>query len=580
MMTDPSTYSPSHRFEGCMCPMLFANQEKVASILAVGSLPLILLTNDPSTQWSTIAVEEAVQEQEFAAISHVWAEGSGNVSDNALHACLLQDISDLVAKSPWETERRHYPFWIDTLCVPVRPPELQILALNMMRVPYERAKHVLVLDSHLRSLNSTRLSSTEVFAQVSCSSWMRRLWTLQEGRLAKRVWFQFADKAVDVQTIFLAIDHRRIPSRIEHWIDGALYTKLWMQIWYRGHYINKTSAVTSMLSTTSLALSSRSVSVPTDEALCLVTLMGKDPRQVTAASPMQRMEVFWRTFDKVPKAFLFSKAPHKMTAKGLHWAPSSFMNFQSEKDWMGPKELSSPGEADVHAQPISRGLLLALPSFALHKDLIQRMKEFDFTWKFDLIIEDQAGMWYSLQLEQPWRHGSDLTNISLTTQRLAVLLAHELQGVNADNKYSHRKSDEIFFLQDSSVGVIVSISESEDDIMYAHAHNHVSIELLSEGLQAYFSSVKACAQAVEIPHATMLKESHDTLKTMYKIAAEKLLSNTITRHNLATKARHFGQEEDYESILDDFLDATVVAARFGGCAQVQKLKDSQLWCVD
>ena len=44
MTTDSSTYSPSHRYQGCMCPMLFVDQEKVASILTAGSLPLILLT--------------------------------------------------------------------------------------------------------------------------------------------------------------------------------------------------------------------------------------------------------------------------------------------------------------------------------------------------------------------------------------------------------------------------------------------------------------------------------------------------------------------------------------------------------
>lgn len=406
---------------------------------------------------------------------------------------------------------------------------------------------------------------------------MRRLWTLQEGRLAKRVWFQFADKAVDVQSIFAAIDHRRVPSRIERWIDIALYTKLWIHIWYRGDHIKNTSAVTGMLSTTSLALSSRSVSVPTDEALCLVTLMGKDPRQVTAATPTHRMEVFWRTFDKVPKAFLFSKAPHKMSAKGLHWAPSSFMNFQSEKEWMGPRELISRGEADVHAKSTNRGLLLALPGFALHQNLIQRMKEFDFSWKFNLVLEDPAGKWYALRLEEPWRQDSD---ISTTSQPLAVLLAHELRGVNADNRYSYRRSDEIFVVQDKSVGVLVSIIESEDDIIYTNAHNLVRMELLGEGLQTYFSSVKVCAQAIDIPDLILLKESHENLKTRYKIPAEKLLRDTDTWHSLAIKARHFGQEESYESVLDNFLDATVVAALFAHCTQAQKMTDSQLWCVD
>ena len=161
-------------------------------------------------------------------------------------------------------EGEHPPFWIDTLCVPVRPRELQILALNRMRVPYEQAKHVLVFDSHLRSLDFSKLSPMETFAHVSCSSWMRRLWTLQEGQLAKKVWFQFSNDAVDVTSVFANVDHGRVPSRIEYWMCVTLYVALYMQIWIRGKSIKNTSAVAVSISTNRLALSSRSVSVPTD----------------------------------------------------------------------------------------------------------------------------------------------------------------------------------------------------------------------------------------------------------------------------------------------------------------------------
>lgn len=266
---------------------------------------------------------------------------------------------------------------MDTLCVPVKPPELQTLALNNMRMPYERAKFVLVLDSHLRSLQSHQLSPLEILAHVSCSSWVRRLWTLQEGRLAQRVWFQFADKAVNVENLYVTMNRTMTPSRLESRMINDLYVQLLMHLGYK-HEIRNTSAVAGALSSNNHALMSRSVSVPTDEALCLFNLMNFDLKTITAVQPLQRMELFWRMFAMVPKGLLFSKAPRKMSPKGLHWAPSTFMGFQTEKEWNGPQELSSPAENEPHAIPIESGLQLALPGFVFHSRLIECMRSFDF----------------------------------------------------------------------------------------------------------------------------------------------------------------------------------------------------------
>ena len=38
----------------------------------------------------------------------------------------------------------------------------------------------------------------EILARISISGWTSRLWTFSEGRLAKRIWFQFRDKAIDL----------------------------------------------------------------------------------------------------------------------------------------------------------------------------------------------------------------------------------------------------------------------------------------------------------------------------------------------------------------------------------------------
>ena len=563
MLTNPATYKLSHR-RGCHnCPLLSANLTDIERILRNDSIPLISLGTE-----TEITVHDLKNISEFVAISHVWAEGSGNVDGNALQTCLLEDISELVKKLPGDKHDQAY-FWMDTLCVPVRPRELQTLALNKMRVPYERAKHVLVLDSHLRSLNSKVLSTTELFAQVSCSSWMRRLWTLQEGKLAENVWFQFANEAVNVKTVFTSLDRRRVPTRVDDWLGTSIALDLCFQIWYRERKVPNTSPVALSLSLTSHSLRTRSVSVPTDEVLCLVNIMNMDLTRVTTVAPTKRMEVFWRTFEKIPKSFLFSKAS-KMAAKGIHWAPSSFMGFVSEKEWLGPQNLSSPGEDDPHAIVTSTGLQLALPGLRFHQDLTSRIKQFDFTWNFPLMVQDADGLWYSMRVDEPWRQGSDNFNGS---QQLAVILTHE-------PKPDPHASSNKFTFQDFAVGVLVSIDKTEDDIMHVIAHHHVAVDLLGEGFQEYLSTASMCASTVGVKHSILASESHVASKERYAVAARQILEDKNTMDMMIGKARHMSEPDDYEHLLSDLLDTTVVAARFGDCSRAQKVAANQQWCVD
>ena len=66
-----------------------------------------------------------------------------------------------------------------------------------MQSTYEDATVVLVLDSWLRSQPISALDDVEICARILCSPWVRRLWTLQEGFLAKSqaLVFQFEDKS-------------------------------------------------------------------------------------------------------------------------------------------------------------------------------------------------------------------------------------------------------------------------------------------------------------------------------------------------------------------------------------------------
>jgi hypothetical protein len=93
-------------------------------------------------------------------------------------------------------------FWIDTLCCPVRPDEAKKLALRRMKEAYLEAAHVVVLDAELQVIDQREIQPYEVLLRAFSIAWVQRLWTLQEGALAQRLWIQFGDGPVEVLALF------------------------------------------------------------------------------------------------------------------------------------------------------------------------------------------------------------------------------------------------------------------------------------------------------------------------------------------------------------------------------------------
>ena len=120
------------------------------------------------------------------ALSYVWADGLGSTSENRLSMCQLQQLSALVS-----TLRPDAAFWIDSICVP-KAGHARKKAISMIARTYQDAEAYLVLDSSLQLMKSTGSLGAKLLA-VLTSGWMRRLWILQEGMLAKQLYIQFAD---------------------------------------------------------------------------------------------------------------------------------------------------------------------------------------------------------------------------------------------------------------------------------------------------------------------------------------------------------------------------------------------------
>ena len=112
----------------------------------------------------------------FIAISHVWSHGLGNPTMNELPLCQVRFLCELGKRLGGEDA----VLWIDTLSVPIDPEAKRVAIFKLRRV-YSEASKVLVIDKDLMQVGSDQ---TEQIMQFLSSEWQRRLWTLQEGRLA------------------------------------------------------------------------------------------------------------------------------------------------------------------------------------------------------------------------------------------------------------------------------------------------------------------------------------------------------------------------------------------------------------
>lgn len=162
----------------------------------------------------------------FAAISHVWSQGMGNESANELQSCQLKLIRTALQKADidngeWDTEtfsfstplikkalgdkwirNRHYflskPFWMDTLAIPVKDDgrdvksvpanftELKKRAIRQIYQVFNSATCTIVIDKDL-----CKTFSDPILIRILTSAWMRRLWSLQEAFLSRRLLFAF-----------------------------------------------------------------------------------------------------------------------------------------------------------------------------------------------------------------------------------------------------------------------------------------------------------------------------------------------------------------------------------------------------
>ncbi|KAH8886997.1 hypothetical protein GQ53DRAFT_330311 [Thozetella sp. PMI_491] len=339
---DIETYRPSHALNECCCESLFVDVAAVTNILETTSTYPVLRVlapvegqTDQNTQLSLEPYEAGVP---YVAISHVWADGMGNPTENALPQCQIEKVARLVRELERDVEKSddadkapEYRIWIDPLLCPV---ELEGKKIALQRIPdvYRDAKHVLVLDASIMRYRAKELSTAEVLLRMfSCSAWMRRLWTLQEGALAKSLYFQFADGAVSVM--------EPLERLFREGLLDLRIMRVWMDVssevvnlggWFNQHpELSKPTLVNLQSS-----LYFRTVSNPSDEPLCIATLLRLGLKYIIEVSDGQeRMSRVWELISKslngLPAGIIFS-SDETLDLPGWRWAPKSFLGANAD----------------------------------------------------------------------------------------------------------------------------------------------------------------------------------------------------------------------------------------------------------
>lgn len=351
-------YHTMHASSGCKCNTVQVDLEKLEKILRQpGELtPVLIVTIDEETYRPLIDVQPATEIDSYVAISHVWSDGLGNPSKNALPECQVVKLANLVRLLTPASER--VVLWIDTLCCPVGSKELRKLSIARMSSTYRGAEKVLVLDNHLRSLKGQEMNPLEICTNILASGWIGRLWTWQEGALSKELHIQFADITVELEPMVDAVRANRNSWKNCFNLDDM------MQLYHniRGVIQGTPPQRFFRLEQLSHALQGRITSVKEDEALCIGAMQGADLMKIQAVGdPNDYMQAFWSCYEHAPRDLVFWR--HKrLTRPGFRWAPATFLEGKEDAFRFTAEMSDKPA---VPGQVTSRGLRIQCAAILL-----------------------------------------------------------------------------------------------------------------------------------------------------------------------------------------------------------------------
>lgn len=316
-----SSYRTAHTTNCIGCRELVIKPTDLTAVLESGdenTNPRIRITISDRDEVEISVVEEG----SYVAISHVWSDGMGHPPGvNSLPECQIRRLRFLIQQTGLEEPI----VWIDSLCVPANPGPVKQKALAGMANVYRGAKNVLVLDSDLLSIPSS-CCNEELLMRIALSRWMRRLWTLEEGVLARpRLLFQLSDRA-----ICLPEPKKSLTDSIAENCANLI-----------SRYLPAEASMMSVIT----ALPFRSTSWIADEPICISYILDLPTASILSIDWLHhdlRMLALYRHITRKNPVFtwefLFTDE-EKLNISPFRWAPKSLLSLEAhDVDYLRGKD--------------------------------------------------------------------------------------------------------------------------------------------------------------------------------------------------------------------------------------------------
>ncbi|KAJ9604147.1 hypothetical protein H2200_011670 [Cladophialophora chaetospira] len=412
---DEEKYTTSHATEGCRCEHLEPSPEKLKAILEDGGHPLIQISIRETPLECDIDVVDSRAVSKYVALSHVWSDGLGNTIRNSLPKCQLIRLRTVV-----EASYGHYgepanssfdkgmswmkqmackfstpvPIWIDTLCVPLER-KLRKLAISRLRQTYLEANRVLVLDAELQ--RSPFNSLAEALMRLNCSGWLRRLWTLQEGILARsNLYIQFSDRVVNLKK---ASEDLLVQASLGPLLCHPIFEDICATALRKAVILDSNVQWCSKIVRLWEMLCWRTSTRDGDSPIVLASLLGIDTFELQGIPVDQRMKAIYSSLNVFPQAILFVSGK-RIREEGMTWAPAG---FQKPTDAL--LRNIAPG------YPTDRGLLVTYPGLLFLPEMRPQHEVFPI---FD--IDGMQSFTINPEIEEdtpPWEAMRSLKNLAI-----------------------------------------------------------------------------------------------------------------------------------------------------------------------
>ena len=321
------------------------------------------------------------------------------------------------------------------------------------------------------------------------------------------------------------------------------------------------------------AVKTRGLSVDSDEAICLSTILNLDLKPITDAAEDKRMVALWSQIPKLPLSLVFSRAPSKLPIAGFHWAPSSFRGrIPNDIDdwWCGPGHL----QGEIEAEQTSEGLLVSLPGLYLQSVKCKTGWSTAIDMGANHIFQLTPTRWFSLSIEMPWNPISTPFQPETCEEKLALILSRDILGADKPDFYTHDLIANQWQSTGLIEGLLARIVRTENETSFVSGLHHAQILELDSSFGDLFSAAVRGAQELwelELSEAECIKAC---LKTARKFLLDPKLMKICKQNRIAA-----GLDENEEEV--GFMVGGMIHNVFkGGFNTIETVTEGHRWCVD